>query len=208
MITSYGREWLKWTALVLMTGDHVNKVLLHGSEPWLSEAARVVFPIFAVVLVYNLHAHADAQSLRRSMHRLLVAAIVAQPFHALAFGDWLPLNVLATLWLGLRILHAPLHVGVLLFVFAGYFVDYQWFGLLVIIGASHMFRHPHTWHGPALLALGVTSLWAINGNGWAVLALPLIWLLRNAPGEFPRWRWTFLAYYVVHVSVLAVLANA
>lgn len=206
-MTSFGREWLKWTALVLMTGDHVNKVLLHGSQPWLTEAARVVFPIFAVILVYNLHAHADPAALRRSMRRLLLAALIAQPFHAWAFGYWLPLNVLATLWLGLRILHAPVHVGVLLFVFAGYFVDYQWFGLLVILGAAHMLRQPHAWHGPALLGLGVTSLWAINGNGWALLSLPVIWLLRNVHGEWPRGRWTFLAYYVGHLALLAALAG-
>lgn len=207
MMTSFSREWLKWSALLLMTGDHVNKVLLAGAYPWLSEAARVVFPIFAVILVYNLHAHPDPQAIRRAMHRLLIVALIAQPFHAWAFGYWLPLNVLATLWLGLRIVHAPLHVGVLLFVFAGFFVDYQWSGLLVILGASHMLRHPRTWHGPALLGLGVTSLLFVNGNAWAVLALPLIWLLRHVDGTFPRSRWTFLGYYVGHLALLAILAN-
>ena len=202
MMTSFAREWLKWTALVLMTGDHVNKVLLHGTQPWLSEAARVVFPIFAVILVYNLHGR-DATATRRAMHRLMLAAVIAQPFHAWAFGYWLPLNVLATLWLGLRITQAPLHVGVLLFVFAGYFVDYQWFGLAVILGASHMLLNPYTWHGPAALGAAVTSLWVINGNAWAVLALPLMWLLRNAQGECPRGRWTFLAYYIAHLALLA-----
>lgn len=207
MMTSFAREWLKWSALVLMTGDHVNKVLLDGSQPWLSEAARVVFPIFAVILVYNLHAHSDPAATRRAMHRLLLAAVIAQPFHAWAFGYWLPLNVLFTLWLGLRILHAPLHVAVLLFVFAGFFVDYQWFGLAVMLGAAHMLRHPHRWHGPAALGAAVTSLWVINGNAWALLALPLIWLLRNAQGEAPRARWTFLGYYVGHLVLLATLAG-
>ena len=98
-------------------------------------------------------------------------------------------------------------VGVVLFAFAGFFVDYQWSGLLVILGASHMLRHPNTWHGPALLGLGVTSLWFVNGNAWAVLALPLIWLLRHVDGTYPRSRWTFLGYYVGHLALLAMLAN-
>lgn len=207
IMTSFAREWLKWTALVLMTGDHVNKVLLHDSQPWLSEAARAVFPIFALILVYNLHAHRDPAALRRAMQRLALAALIAQPFHAWAFGYWLPFNVLATLWLGLRIMQAPLHVGVLLFVFGGYFVDYQWFGLGVILGAAYMLRNSDTWHGPAVLGFSVTALWAINGNAWAVLALLLVWLLRNAQGEFPRGRWTFLAYYVGHLGLLAALAG-
>lgn len=29
-------EALKWTALLLMTGDHVNKYLFNGTKDWLS----------------------------------------------------------------------------------------------------------------------------------------------------------------------------
>lgn len=207
-MTSFAREWLKWTALVLMTADHVNKVLLDGSQPWMSEAARVVFPIFAIVLVYNLHASKDPNTARRSLHRLAIAALIAQPFHAWAFGYWLPLNVLFTLALGLRIINAPLHVGALLFVFGGLFVDYQWAGLALICATSWMLRHPGHWAGPLAVGASVTSLYVINGNAWALAGLVLIWLLRNVPGEFPRARWTFLGYYVAHLGVLACLATA
>jgi hypothetical protein len=47
-------EALKWLALLLMLGDHVNKYLLHDAVPVLFDAGRLVMPIFAVVLGYNL----------------------------------------------------------------------------------------------------------------------------------------------------------
>lgn len=207
-MTSFAREWLKWVALVLMTADHVNKVLLAGAYPVLSEAARVVFPIFAIVLVYNLHASSNVDASRRALHRLAIAAVIAQPFHAWAFGYWFPLNVLFTLALGLRILHAPMHVGVLLFAIGGLFVDYQWAGVSVVVATGWMLRHPGHWSGPAALGAAVASLYVINGNAWALVGLLLVWLLRNAPGEFPRARWTFLGYYVGHLVILSAVALA
>lgn len=207
MMTSFAREWLKWSALVLMTADHVNKVLLDGTQPWMTDAARVVFPIFAVVLVYNV-LQGDRQTARRALNRLLLAAVIAQPFHVVAFGYWLPLNVLFTLALGLRIIHSPLHVGVLLFAFGGLFVDYQWAGLSVMVATAWMLRHPAHWSGPAALGAAVTALYVINGNAWALAGLVLLWLLRNAPGEFPRSRWLFLGYYVGHLALLSAISLA
>ena len=58
-MTSGGRELLKWVALLLMTGDHINTILFHGSAPWLGHAGRVVFPIFAFVLAWNIEAVPD-----------------------------------------------------------------------------------------------------------------------------------------------------
>jgi len=47
-------EALKWLALVLMTGDHVNKYLFNATLPVLFEAGRVALPLFVFVLAYNL----------------------------------------------------------------------------------------------------------------------------------------------------------
>ena len=43
-MTSSAREVLKWLAVVLMTCDHVAKVIYGGYVPGLSEAGRVAFP--------------------------------------------------------------------------------------------------------------------------------------------------------------------
>ena len=45
---------MKWLALVLMTGDYVNKYLFNGTLPRLFNAGRVTLPLFVFVLAYNL----------------------------------------------------------------------------------------------------------------------------------------------------------
>lgn len=47
-------ELLKWLALILMTGDHINKYLLDYSNDILFNMGRLVLPIFVFVLAYNL----------------------------------------------------------------------------------------------------------------------------------------------------------
>ncbi|TKW70533.1 MAG: conjugal transfer protein, partial [Bradyrhizobium icense] len=93
-MTSSAREVLKWLAVVLMTCDHAAKVIYGGYVPGLSEAGRVAFPLFALVMAYNL-AQPGADAVK-SVRRLGMWGLIAQPAHALAFGYWLPLNILLT----------------------------------------------------------------------------------------------------------------
>ncbi len=93
-MTSGGRELLKWLALALMTGDHVVTVFHLGYVPVVSELGRVAFPVFALVMAFNLaQPGADAA---KSARRLAAWGIAATPVTALAFGQLLPLNVLLT----------------------------------------------------------------------------------------------------------------
>ncbi len=39
-------ELIKWVALILMIGDHINKYLLNDTIPILYNAGRVVMPLF------------------------------------------------------------------------------------------------------------------------------------------------------------------
>ena len=207
-MTSGGREVLKWIALVLMTGDHVNKVLLDGSQPWLTDLARVVFPIFAVVLAWNVVRHPDPLAARRSIGRLLGAAVLVQPLHALAFGYWLPGNILFTLAAGLIVAGTrnPA-VVVLVGLLGGAFVDYAWAGVLMVFAAAVLARDPSAWRGRALFVAALGCLCWFNGNGWALLALPILAAGAQLPATLPRWRWTFLGYYAAHLGVLALLAG-
>lgn len=204
-MTSGGRELLKWLALALMTGDHVNKVLFAGTLPWATEIARVVFPIFAVVLVCNIVTHHDSAAGLRSYSRLLVAAAVVQPLHAIAFGYWLPVNVLGTLALGLYVSATP-HLGRALVAWAvlGAFVDFQWAGVGVVLAATVWFRRPGRAWSWLVVAGAAAGLCWWNGNAWALLALPLIAGLGRVDLSVPRWRWTFLGYYAAHLAVLAI----
>jgi len=215
---------LKWIALLLMTGDHVAKVLDDGYIPVVSELGRIAFPLFALVLAYNL-AQPGADVIK-SVRRLLLWGIVAEPAYGLAFGYWLPFNVLlsfalaaAAIWsiqqrqwtlLGMCVLAAPL------------LVDYHWAGLVLVLTAWWLFRLPAvpnvlpqspSWHGVGhwserrvvRLVVLVASFWPLcwwNGNGWALLALPLVAALANRDFPIPRTRWTFYIYYVGHLAIL------
>lgn len=203
-MTSGGRELLKWVALVLMTGDHVNKALFGGQLPALTEAARVVFPIFAVVLCYNLATSPSAGATLRAYRRLLVAGVIVQPFHALAFGYWLPLNVLFSLALGIYVCTSQSFARALLvWLVGGLFVDYQWTGPALMLAVCVWLRRPGHWQAWLLLAAAFGALCWYNGNAWALLALPMLWWLGRLEVEVPRWRWTFLGYYGGHLAILA-----
>ena len=205
LLTSGGREVLKWLALVLMTGDHANKAL-HLGMPILSDLSRVVFPIFAIVLAYNMR-HASADSRRQSMKRLLIFALIAQPLHVMCFGDPLTLNVLFTLLLGAFVLYSGTPILSLLAVLTfGWFVDYGPVGVAVVVTAGLVFQGGA--HARLLLALAasVALLFLFNGNFYSLASLPLVAILGQLPVSVPRWRWTFLGYYVFHLASLACLA--
>jgi len=228
-MTSGARELLKWIALLLMTGDHVAKVLDDGYLPVVSELGRVAFPLFALVMAYNL-AQPGADVLK-SVRRLLLWGILAQPACGLAFGYWVPFNVLlsfalaaAVIWsiqqrqwtlLGMCVLAAPP------------LVDYNWAGLILVLaawwmfrlravpqapredGTRHGFRHmlEHGYARIAALVVAFGPLCWSNGNGWALLALPAVALLANRDFTIPRTGRAFYIYYVGHLAVLAVLAR-
>jgi hypothetical protein len=107
-------ELIKWFALVLMTGDHVNKYLYNGTFPFLYEAGRVAMPLFVFVSAFNL-ARPDALQrgvYGRCMVRLgLVGLPAAVPLRGLVSAGWWPLNIMFTLLAITAILYLMEHGG-------------------------------------------------------------------------------------------------
>ncbi|UNU12603.1 TraX family protein [Xanthomonas translucens] len=207
-MTSGGRELLKWLAVVLMTGDHAIKVLGLVYVPVVSEFGRVAFPVFALVMAYNLAQ--PGADVAKSVRRLALWGVAATPAAYLAFGQLLPLNVLLTfalaaacvlcierrLWVALVLLLAP----------APLLVDYQWSGVLLILAAWNEFKHGRGREVPFLLLMAAMGLLCLyNGNGWALLAAPLCLLAIFDP-PIPRTRWAFYGYYVGHLAALGIAA--
>ncbi|MFA4494496.1 TraX family protein [Xanthomonas perforans] len=227
-MSSSARELLKWVALVCMTFDHVAKVFYDGYVPVLSELGRIAFPLFALVMAYNLAQ--PGADVGKSVRRLACWGLLAQPFHAWAFGYWVPVNVLlsfalaaALVWSLQRRHWLPV---VLCALPAPLLVDYQWAGLALVVTAWACYSQKpgfaailgsYSWSRDGLLEVFVPfGVWGsmaalcwFNGNLWAVLAVPVIAFTEVATSGLivvPRTRWAFYCYYVAHLALLACCA--
>ncbi|PJL58741.1 TraX family protein [Stenotrophomonas maltophilia] len=204
-MTGSAREVLKWLAVVLMTCDHVAKVIYGGYVPGLSEAGRVAFPLFALVMAYNL-AQPGTDAVK-SVRRLAMWGLIAQPVHALAFGYWLPLNILLTFALCAAAIYAAGQRRWVVLAFAAAvlpaFVDYQWAGVGFVLLAWLAFHRQRYW----LLAPAFAAICWFNGNLWALGAIPVALGLSRVAWPVPRGRWAFYGYYVGHLAILVAIAT-
>jgi len=206
-MTSSGRELLKWIALVLMTGDHAIKVLGLGDVPVVTELGRVAFPVFALVMAYNLSQ--PGADVRKSVRRLAMWGLIAQPVYAWAFDVVLPVNVLLSFALAAAcVLCAQNRRWWLLALLAGplpLLVDYQWSGVVLVATWTWLFAtkrvDSHFWLGAAAFV----PLCLYNGNAWALLALPVM-AIGQMNLHVPRTRWAFYGYYVAHIGLLALIS--
>lgn len=203
-------EALKWLALAAMVLDHVNKWLYAGRLPHGYELGRLAWPLFAFVLAHHLAQPGalDGALPVRLLRRLLGWGLLATPPFMAIVGSWFPLNILFTLaaativaW-GLARRDAPgVAAAAACFALAGQVVDYQHPGLAMCIAAWYFCRAP----GPvraAVWASFVAGLAVVNGNFWALGALPLIALAALADPPVPRLRWLFYAAYPLHLALI------
>lgn len=205
-------EFLKWLALLLMTGDHVNKYLFNGTVPWFFSAGRLALPLFAFVLGYKLARPGMLPSggYGRTMKRLAGFGVAATPvFIALGglVGGWWPLNVMFTLLAATVILYLVelggkrnLATAVVVFLAGGSFVEFWWPGLVITLAGWCEKRAP-VLASPLLIA-GCFALWLINGNPWVLAVLPLIGVAALVDIRMPRWQWAFYVYYPLHLAAI------
>lgn len=205
-------EALKWIAMFLMVVDHVNKYLYDWAYPAMFNAGRVVMPVFAFVMAYNLaRPGLGREGYARIMRRLLAFALLSTPI-VLALGKlkwgWYPLNILFMLLAAVVVIDQIERGGVLnrlaavaTFVIGGAFVEYWWPALLLVLACWHYCRTGSIAAGAGVLA-ALALLMFINGNGWAFAAVPLVALAHVVRVDVPRWRWAFYALYPAHLAVL------
>ena len=206
-------EALKWFALLLMTGDHVNKYLFNGTIDWLFDAGRLCLPIFVFVLAYILARPGTFErgAYPRTMKRLaLFGAVASVPFIALGglFAGWWPLNVLftllvitATLYLVERGGAGNLIAAGLVLLVGGSSVEYWWPAAILGLAVWSYCKRP-TWSAAVIALLALASLWFINRNLWALASVPLLLVASRLDLPMPRLRWAFYAYYPLHLAAL------
>lgn len=206
-------EFLKWLALALMIGDHINKYLLNDTVTWMFDAGRAAMPLFVFVLAYNLARPAASERgvYGRTLARLLIFGALATPaFIALGGlgGGWWPLNILFTLAALTGILACleqksqRSHLAaIFLFVVAGSLVEFWWPAIAFGIAVWSYKRQPSI-ATAALAFVALASLHQINGNSWAMVAIVPIMLSRLVDIKIPRVRWFFYAFYPAHLSLI------
>jgi TraX protein len=207
---------IKWTALVLMVFDHVNKYLYAENLPGVFQIGRIVMPMFGFVLAYNL---ARPGAVARGVHgrmlfRLTLAGLAASPMFIILNGmyvttnAWWPLNILFLLLLVVLLTYLIERGGIksyalaiVLFLAGGALVEYLWMGVLCCLGAW-LFCREATPSRLLLWCLGTLSLTAVNGNAWALLAIPIVLIAGRISFQLPRLTWAFYTFYPAHLLIL------
>ncbi len=211
-------EAVKWLALVSMVWDHGVRFLLYGLSGASSYGpatafGRLAFPLFALILAYNLaRPGMDRAAYRRTLLRLLGFGLLAVPAYWYLIGPY-PLNILFTLALATLIVAAyearpdwrGALGGALLFVSGGALVEYGWPGLTLILSAYAWFRSGATLWSTVLLAAGFLALADINWSHWGTLALPVFLLASAVSLRVPRNKWFFYAFYPIHLTLIAAM---
>ncbi|MBD8829017.1 conjugal transfer protein TraX [Pseudomonas sp. CFBP 13602] len=214
-ITSGTIEALKWLALVLMMGDHINKYLLNDTEAWLYCAGRLAMPLFMFVLAYNLARPGALERgvYRRTMIRLAIFGALASPaFLALGglVNGWWPLNILFTLFVltaTLRFLEIRSLPGYLAaaaaFGLGGSLVEFWWPAIAFGIAIWSYTKFPSI--AAMVLAAGsCAALGYINGNQWALPSIFIILTASVVDLPCPRVRWFFYGFYPAHLSLICL----
>ena len=224
---------LKIFALLVMTIDHADRILLDHSVHVMTVLGRFAFPLFAFMIARN---GLYTRNAKQYLKLLVLFGVLSQPIYWWALDHesfWDPLNVLFTLALGLLGVRAWLDGAwwALPFIIAaGWFVEYRMEGVAVMIAIGytvHSIRnrgllHPATVAGGLVILLlsgfintGGYTLSAMLGNQyapWVICAFALGFItLHPAIEEFEkRFRWPgfrifFYAYYPGHLATLGVI---
>ena len=233
---SFSSSTLKMIAMLSMLIDHTWIALISGNI-WMNCLGRLAFPIFAFELVEGyFHTH-DVKAYAKRL--FLFALISEIPFDLIAGGTiFYPFhqNVMFTLLLGLVSISAidqaqtePLasqrmkyacYVTLSLLIALFGMVDYSIFGVFMILVFYFTRQKPLStvWQFIAMAFINCYLLagqaiqlgsFAFPIQGFALLALPLIWLYNGKQGiQSKAFRLFGYLFYPLHLGILAMLCFA
>ncbi|MFH8136370.1 type-F conjugative transfer system pilin acetylase TraX [Pantoea osteomyelitidis] len=178
-LSALQRDTIRIVAFMAMVGDHI-ATAFQPDMPLLNMVGRCAFPLFALVSGCNLAGRAVCQ---RSLNRLWLMALLAQPGYWLAFSDeglqWWQLNILFTFAVVIQVARflqvATVFNGVAAFAtLAGYLplssASYGISGLLMLAGALLVWQVRDTLR-PALFAIWLLLVALLNARHGDVMML-------------------------------------
>jgi hypothetical protein len=213
----FGRELLKWIAIITMTVDHIG-VILYPEFTVLRFIGRLSFPLFAYLLILGIE---NTRNIRNYFTRLFIFALISQvPFFlALGYGAFDSLNIFFTLSSGLLFIHflkkGSLFALVPLFASLVLPFDYGIYGIAVI-GCMYILKENTKFGVVSLVLLNTLFLVPWSIQFLSISAIPLIVLHKNGSlnitreitEEFtiPLWRkYFFYVYYPLHLALLYII---
>lgn len=211
---------LKWIGVAAMLVDHIGRYGFGlGLDSWAFAVGRIAFPIFAAVLGIHLARFGiDAGRYVRTSRRLALWAVASMVPAWLARGEWLPVNVFATLALGALCCAASRHrpgVAGIAFLFvcfaAGLFVEFSTPGVALVWCVCAASKSPTSRLTQVGLLGSILLLTLMNGlfGGSAAVTgtlggVSLVWIAGWLPGCGSRAKWVFYALYPLHLIGIGI----
>lgn len=205
-------EILKYIAILFMVFDHYSAIQGLGDEYRI--IGRIVFPLFAFILVYNFIY--NTKDKKKYILRLFLFTLISQPIYYYAF-EVNTINIFGTLTLGLLILYLnemninKIYLNVLIFIIVfpiSFFIDYKFFGIFVIIAFYYFLKQKDVFSF-SLLFLSIyllNFLWNPIYSMVGILALFIIYYIRTINVDIIRInKWFFYLFYPIHLLVIKVL---
>lgn len=212
-------ELLKYIAIFIMIIDHFSFIFFEKFT-FLNIIGRIAYPLFVLTIVYNYSF--NSKDKHKYILRLLLFAIISEPFTCFAFNDIFVdymLSIFVTLFLGTSSIYIlenfkDFKRDILIFIYAIFiifispFVNYGLSGVVIIVAAYYFINNMRLLtFVPVLISLLLlnqsSDLFIRFG---ALLSIPLIYLvIRYDFIQIKRAnKYFYYLFYPIHLLILKV----